>query len=83
MVPHQASSAEVKSEVLCPVLGSPVQKDMVILEQVQLRTMNMVKRQEHLIYKEKLKEIGLFREEKAEEEESHLYDRIYRPDGRI
>lgn len=26
MVPHQASSAEVKSKVLCPVLGYPVQE---------------------------------------------------------
>lgn len=45
--------------------------------------MNMVKRQEHLIYKDKLKEMGLFREEKAEEEESHQYDGIYKPDGGI
>lgn len=56
---------------------------MVILEQVQFRTMNVVKRQEHLIQKEKLKEVGLFREEKAEEEESHQCDGIYKPNGRI
>lgn len=43
----------------------------------------MVKRQEHLIQKEKLKEVGLFREEKAEEEESHQCDGIYKPNGRI
>lgn len=49
-------------------------KDMVIPEEVQFRAMNMVKRQEHLIYKE----MGLFREEKAEEEESHQYDGIYK-----
>lgn len=43
----------------------------------------MAKKQEHLIYKEKLREMGLFREEKAEEEESHQYDEIHKPDGRI
>lgn len=53
------------------------------MEQVPFRTMNMVKRQEDLLYKGKLKEMRLFREEKAEEEESHQYDGIYKPDGRI
>lgn len=52
-------------------------KDVVIMEQVWFR------RQEYLIHKGKLTEMGLFREEKAEEEESRQYDVIYKPHGRI
>lgn len=39
------------SEVLGPILGSPYKKGKDTLSWVQQRTMNMIKRLEHLVYK--------------------------------
>lgn len=48
----------VRSGVLGPVLGCPIQ-DMELLERVQQRVMKVMKGLEYLIYKKRLTEWGL------------------------
>lgn len=48
------------SGVLDPVLGSPVQKDMGILEWVHWMVTKKIKELEHMMWEEKLRELGLF-----------------------
>lgn len=48
--------------ILCPVLDSPLQMD--ILERVLQRVMKMIKGQEHPLYEERLRWMGLFRLER-------------------
>jgi len=52
-------SGEATFRVLCPVLGSPVQKDRKLLERVQQRATKVMSL-EHLLYKERLRNLRLF-----------------------
>lgn len=54
------SPSEVKSGVLCAVLGSPG-RDMELLEGVQQRAVKMIRGWEHLTYEARLRELGLLR----------------------
>ena len=57
-------SLDTPPGVLCPCLGPEHKKDMELLKCIQRKAMNMIKRLEHLPYKDRLRELELFSLEK-------------------
>ena len=57
-------SHETPPGVLHPILGPPIKKDIELFDWVQRRATQMIQKMEHLSYKDRLKELGLFSLEK-------------------
>jgi len=58
------STGKAVPGVLCPVLALQCKRDMDILERVQQRATQMMKGPEHPSYEERLRDLGLFSQEK-------------------
>lgn len=59
-------SGEAATEVTCPVLGLPMQKEMELLQRAQERATKMIKELELFSYEGKSRDLGLFSLERTQ-----------------